>query len=186
MSQTKAIHLHNFRKLVLQQAGEPGWQEIAKRLSSEDRQLLNQPALASQWIDYAFWWRLLVAADQALGQGDYQWIHTMGGFDAQENLQGIYKPFLQLMSVKAVVKSSNLIWRRYYDSGEMRVIRLEDQEAEIHLHDFPGLQVHHEVEIIGWMEGALKLVRATRAKVSHDLCLAKGDPYCRFLIRWQG
>lgn len=185
MSQTKAVHLLNFRKLVLQQAGEPGLQEITKRLSSEDQKFFEQPVLASQWMDYALWWRLLQAADQVLGQGDYQWIRAMGAFDARENLQGIYKPFLQLMSIKAVVKSSHLIWRRYYDAGEMRVARLDDREAEIHLHDFPGLPLHHEEEIIGWMEGALKLAQAAAAGVSHDLCLAKGDPYCRFVIRWQ-
>lgn len=185
MSKTKAVHLLNFRKLVLQQAGEPGWQNLVGRLSSQDQEVLNQPVLPGQWIDYAFWWRLLTAADQTLGQGDYQWIRAMGAFDAQENLRGIYKPFLQFMSIPAIVKSCNLIWRRYYDSGEFRVARLENCEAEMQLHHFPGLKAGHEQEIIGWMEGALKLAGAVSATVTHDLCLAKGDSHCRFLIRWQ-
>ncbi|MEW6517157.1 MAG: hypothetical protein AB1439_09650 [candidate division FCPU426 bacterium] len=185
MSKTKAVHLQNFRKLVMQQAGEQGLTAIANRLNLQDQALLNQSLLSSQWIDYGFWWRLLVAADQVLGQGDYQWIRTMGGFDAQENLQGIYRSFLKMMSIKAVIRSSDLIWRRYYDTGEMRVMRLDSDEAELHLHNFPELPLHHEAEVVGWMEGAMRLGKATLVEVKHDLCLAKGDPYCRFIIHWQ-
>ena len=185
MSNTKAVHLKSFRKFVLQRSDEAAYQKILDRLSAEDRVVVTKQFLASQWVSYQIWWRLLVAADQVLGSGDYRIVREIGSFDAEENLHGIYQAFLKMMNVKSIISQSGLIWKRYYDAGTMKVIRLEKDQAEMQLSGFPGLPLHHEEELIGWMQTALKLSGAKNFTLGHDLCLAKGDPYCRFQAHWE-
>lgn len=186
MSRTKAVHLKSYKKFVATQGGEVVYLNILSQLSEEDRNVVEGTVHLGQWLDYDLWWRLLTIADRVLGNGDYAIVRQIGAFDAKENLSTIYKVFIAMMSIPAVVRRSSMIWKQYYDSGTINVVSVEAKQAELHLVDFPDLPLHHEEELLGWMGAAIEMTGSKLKKIEHTTCMAKGDPCCTFLLEWDG
>ena len=185
MSRTKGIHFKNWEKFIAAR-GDAGTRErILSRLSDPDRCELQRLIMPNDWLDYAVWWRLLVATDQELGRGDYRLIRSLGAFDARENLAGVYRAFLAMLKPEFLAARTGLIWRRYYDTGTMKTLVSRPGYGELQLTDFPDLPLHHEEEIIGWMVTALTMTNAQKIEVSHPRCMARGEPECRFVLRWR-
>ncbi|NTV52378.1 MAG: hypothetical protein HGA76_05115 [Candidatus Firestonebacteria bacterium] len=51
--------------------------------------------------------------------------------------------------------------------------------------DFPDFPLHHEEEIHGFCTEALTMSGAKNVVFAHPTCMAKGDPYCTILVKWQ-
>jgi hypothetical protein len=186
MGHTKAVHLKSLKKYIVAQGGDAAWEQLLARLSAEDRAAASKPVLVHEWIEYAFWWRLLKATDQVLGTGDLAVVRAIGAFDAQENLSTIYKVFLTMLKPEFMLARSQFIWRQYYDSGVLTVAQGGPNRAEVHLKDFPGLPVGHEAEIIGWMGAAITMAGMKGCQVTHPgPCLARGDDHCQFIVTWE-
>jgi hypothetical protein len=186
MANTKAVHLKNFKKFVIQEGGEDAYDRVLELLAPADREIASKPRVTTEWLDCGVWWRMLVAADRVLGQGDLQWIRRMGAFDARESLHGVYRIFLSLLQPSVIINRCGVIWRQYYDTGHLRPEKMEKGYAEVRLTDFAGLPLHHEIELLGWMEEAIRLTGTKTVEVMHPgPCLARGDKYCSFVVRWK-
>jgi len=186
MPNTKSVHLKSYKKFVIQRGGQEALRRILDQMSSEDREVVDRSTLHTEWLDCRLWWRLLVAADHVLGKGDFRVIREIGAFDARENLNGVYRVFLPFLKPGFLVARAPLMWRQYYDSGRLQVAGADPRRTELRLEQFPGLAVNHEWELIGWMEEAFRMTGNTTVKVTHPgPCLAKGDPYCTFVVVWQ-
>jgi hypothetical protein len=178
MSRNKGVHLKSFHKFILARGGEAAWQRVLNELAEADRALAAEPAQPTEWLDYHVWWRMLLAADKVLGTGDYSLVREIGAFDARENLSGVYRIFLTFIKPEFIVARSDLIWRQYYDTGRMKMIKVENRQAEIHLTEFPDLPKHHEMELLGWMEVALNMSGFKNVQMTHP------GP-CQFMAAWE-
>jgi len=186
MSHTKAVHLKSLKKFVSDRGGEEAWGRLLADLDPKDRAQASKPLLSHEWLEYSLWWRLLLSADRVLGKGDRAIIREIGAFDAIENLNSIYRVFLTFLSPEFIISRTQVIWRQYYDIGRMEAVRVERKRAEVHLFDFPDLPEGHELEILGWIEAALKLTGISRLQVTHPgPCLARGDDHCGFVVTWE-
>jgi hypothetical protein len=184
MSNTKAIHLKNLKKFLLERGGEPLWEKVLAVLTPADRDVAAKPAIASEWLDYHLWWRLLQAAERVLGNGDGAVIRTIGAYDARETLNGIYRVFISFLVPGFVISRCWMLWQRYYDTGKMVAVKSEPKHGELELRDFPDLPAGHEEELIGWMGEALRITGVKNVTVEHPECRARGDAVCRFVLRW--
>ncbi len=185
MSRTKAVHLKNFKKYIAEHGGDPIWQKVIAGLSEDDRNTVTKPIFTGEWLDYHLWFRLLCVADKVLGRGDGRVIEEIGAFDARENLRGIYSVFISFMKPEFIAARSSLVWKRYYDCGDMKVLKMIPQGAELELVDFPDVPKGHEHELIGWMGEALRETGVKQVQVSHPSCKARGDAGCLFQVRWE-
>jgi hypothetical protein len=185
MNNTKAIHLRSLQKFVLGKADSAAWQKILADLSPTDQDMLKKMFLSNAWLDYSLWWRLLIATDKTLGKGDLALIREIGAFDARENLNGIYKTFISFMRPDFIIGNASMIWKRYYDSGELRPIQVTRTSAEFWLLDWKTLPLQHELEIIGWMESALSMTGVKNLHIGHTTCMARGDDHCTFHAVWE-
>jgi hypothetical protein len=184
MNNTKAVHLKSFQKFVLGKSDPSTLQRIIGQLSPEDQGVLNKPVMPNAWLDYSLWWRLLLSADKILGKGDLQLIREIGAFDAQENLNGIYKTFISFLRPDFIIGNASLIWKRYYDTGVLKPIQVTRMSAEFWLMDWKNIPLYHELEIIGWMESALAMTGAKNMQLHHTTCMARGDDHCTFQASW--
>jgi len=185
MSNTKAIHLTNYKKFIMERGGDALWEKILSQLSPADKSVASAPVIASAWLDYQLWWHLLSTADRTLGTGDGKIIQTIGAFDARETLNGIYRIFVSFMAPGFIISRSGMLWMRYYDTGKMRAVKAENGYGEMELTEFPDLPVGHEHELIGWMGEALRITGVKNVSVTHPECSARGDRLCRFVARWE-
>ncbi len=186
MPNTKAIHLKSLKKFLLERSGPGAWERVLENLTPADRHEAAQLRLPHEWFDYALWWRLITAADRVLGRGDLALVREIGSFDARENLHGIYRVFLSFLSPEHIITRTQLIWRQYYDVGQMKVAGIQTQRAMLRLTDFPALSQGHEQEILGWIEGALLLTGVHHVQAVHPgPCLARGDDHCVFEVTWK-
>jgi hypothetical protein len=185
MSQTKAVHLKNFKKYIAEHGGDPVWTKVLAKLNEQDRAVVTKPIFTGEWLDYHLWFRLLCVADQILGNGDGRVITEIGAFDARENLKGIYSVFISFMKPEFIAARSSLVWRRYYDSGDMKVLNMLPQGAELELVDFPDVPKGHEHELVGWMGEALRITGVKNVQVLHPVCKARGGTRCLFQLHWE-
>jgi hypothetical protein len=185
MSNTKAVHLKSYIKYILEHYGQDDLKRIFEQMDPQERIIMNRPVLTNGWLDYNLWWRLLTIADQLLGKGDFQLVRAIGAFDARDSLNGIYRTLISMVKPAFLIARSASIWRRYYDTGVLQAVRVESCRGELWLTDYPGLPLHHEWELIGWMEEAMKIAGARDFKLTHTTCLAAGDTHCTFRGEWQ-
>jgi hypothetical protein len=184
MLKTKMVHLKSLKKYILQRSNEAMWEKIILSAIPDGKSYLERPIVVNNWLDYNIWWKLLEVTDQLMGAGDGRIIQEVGAFDAKESLTGIYQIFLSIASPSFIISQSQILWRRYYDSGEMCVIMVNPESTVLHLQGISGMPLHHEWELIGWMKTALELAGAKKPQIQHTTCLAKGEAYCTFLASW--
>lgn len=185
MSRTKGLHIKNFQDFVRKRFGEEGFQKLLAQLDPADRVFLSQEAIIGTWIDAQLWWRLLFALDKILGRGDFKLLRECKANDARVSLGGIYKLFIRLTNPEVVINAFPILWPRYYDTGKVKVLKVENHHAEIRISDFPDFPLHHEEEIHGFCGEALMMAGAKNVIFTHTTCIAKGDPHCTFLVDWR-
>lgn len=120
-----------------------------------------------------------------MGNGDGKIIQTIGAYDAGETLHGIYRVFVSFMDTRFIASRGQMLWQRYYDTGEMQVVKNEPKMVELELKNFPDLPLGHEHELIGWMGEALRITGVSGINVAHPSCCARGDGVCRFVLSWE-
>jgi hypothetical protein len=184
MSNTKAVHLINYKKFLVERGGEELLEKVMQQLSGEDRALVNKTLFASEWMDCALWWRLLCAADRVLGKGDGKIIEEIGAFNARQDLSGIYRIFISIMSPQFLASRSSMIWKRYFDTGDMCLVALKANYCKLELVDFSDPPLGHEHELIGWIREALLMTGAKNVQCKHSYCLARNDKNCIFETYW--
>lgn len=185
MPNTKTVHLKSYLAFLHERGGADDVERVLAELTPEDREIAVHASQAGEWLDCDRWWRLLTTADRVLGCGDLQLVREIGAFDAKRNLSGVYRVFLSFLTPDFIMSRASLIWKQYYDTGRIEVVRIGKQDAEFRLLEFPGLPLRHEAELIGWMEEAIRMTGRPRTRLEHPgPCLARGDAYCQFLVRW--
>jgi hypothetical protein len=185
MPKTRGLHLKNFRDFIREKYGSEGLRKVLAGLDPTDREIADQPVLINQWYDAEVWWRMLMALDRVLGQGDFQLVRECAAHDARESLGGVYKLFIKHMSPEMSISAMPMIYVRYYDTGKLVVTRLEKNRAEVRLANYPGVPQHHEEELIAWAVAALQMCGAENIHLTHSTCIARGDAYCTFGVTWE-
>ncbi|MCP4899554.1 MAG: hypothetical protein GY906_21520 [bacterium] len=145
---------------------------------------LKKRALPSGWYSFENYVDLLETIDRVCGKGDGSLFRGMASQVAQDDLSTIYRAFIRVASPAFVLKKASHIWRQYYDSGDLQVLKDQPGEVLLEVCDMPNPQTAHCESISGWVEQCVRMTGAANAKVSHDSCRVRGDDRCIFNVRW--
>jgi hypothetical protein len=121
----------------------------------------------------------LAAAEKAEPAFDFG--RRAGRFGAQLGLKTVYKFIMTLLSTESVLRTAPFMWKKVYDSGQMKVESREGT-ATIRVTEFPA----HPCgcgRITGWFE-VIGEHSAKDLTARHASCAAQGAPECVWEFQW--
>ncbi len=162
--------------------GDDAWDRALAVLSPEVRAALQDGVLVSSWYPISAYIEMLCTVDRMFGKGDLALCRDMGRYSAQVALSGVYKSFNREKDVNFVNRMTPMIWKQYYDSGEMTTESGGRGRAIIRIRNFAEPHAELCLGTLGWLEGANKTWGIEDVKVEEVTCQARGEESCAFVV----
>ena len=179
----KGAGLNALIQVLKERYGEAEYTKMVSRCSPDVKRYVNRKIYDNEWIPDSISAELTETADKTFEGGKDKLLRDMGYLIAHYNLSGIYKVFVKFSSIKSVLKRADLIWKKYYSHGEIKILKNEDRHFVFEVIDYepyrsscPG--------VLGWVDLFLELYKK-KGTVTHPECKLKGDKRCVFDLHWE-
>jgi hypothetical protein len=173
------------RAFVEKHFGQAAWDRVLNGLTPEDRKFHAGLQLAAGWYPFEIGERLDKAIVKTVGNGDLAVFEAIGAQSAHENLTRLHHNFLSPGDPQAFMAKTGLIYQFYYNTGR-REYQSTGQCSGV-MTTFDG-DTFSEVDchtVIGWYREALKMCGARTVQITHEVCRARGGPFCRYSLSWE-
>jgi hypothetical protein len=117
-------------RALLKKAG-PQSEEKMRALLSEKEWNIFQSVMPVSWIPVDIGGRIAAAAAETLFPGDPKGIWKMAKICGTDNIKGIYRPLMRILSVSYLGSKAASLWKIYYDQGENKVLEVNEEEKYI-------------------------------------------------------
>ncbi len=181
--QIRASAFLNSARFMRETYGENAHDKVLKKMGAARSPSFHGPLRDSAWkpiaelVDYLETARTLYGADNP----DF---FRAFGIDAGRQTEKSGFRFLLGRDPLAAARRSAFMWRFFYDSGRVEVVRMEDGDIVFRIHDFaPPSRVWCE-RIEGFIEGCLLTVGLADPHVREGTCRLRGEPCCEMHLRW--
>lgn len=172
------------RDFVINQYSAQQWQNILERLSPSSRAIMMQNLSPNQRYPQTVFAELIRTIETELGNGNVQALsRKMSQYVAQAEAHGIYRYILESNSAEETLQKMPDLWRLQIPDGNMVVKQLAPRHFQIEFTNRVDPELCQN-SMIGYFEGLLLLHNIQQAKVDHTACIHRGQPTCRYDIRW--
>lgn len=128
-----------------------------RELGDQERGLLEERLLVSEWYPFEPFERLLCAVHtQLLGGGDEAAIR-LGEKWAEEMLNSIHNMFLVKGDPMRTIRGMARLWDMYFDFGRVSVTNEDVDAVEIVVEGYPSMTRCHGMVLLGWLRAGLAL-----------------------------
>jgi hypothetical protein len=166
--------------------GEKMWATLTEPLPKADRDLYEHGFASSGWYPVGMWNRLM---EQYLAREGGPKVTELSRFIAAEDLNFVFRMLLKMGSPEFVLKRTEAIYLRYFDTGQFAAAAVENRRWKLTLEgplggeEAPGTVVCG-FGVAGWLTEALVRTGAEKARVVHARCRFQGAPRCEFVATW--
>lgn len=126
-------------------------------------------------------WR---AADDELRDDEPAWVERAGGFSIEFPGVRMYSGILRKSSPTEFLTQRVSLFRLYYQPGNMEVVEEEDEHAVLRLVGFDQAHPLFCRRQTGGLRRALTEAGGQEPHTSHVRCVAEGDAFCEWELRW--
>jgi len=179
----KGAALKGIIEYIRSRWGEEGLQKVIDNMSPDAREWGVRRIMDNEWVPDAHSNEFLVTMDKLFGRGDMALVRKAWKDIAAQNLSGVYRVFAKMSSVESIMKRSDVLWKTYYDTGKIHIIKKGKghMEAEVvgyvpYESSCPGL--------LGWIDYIFEFYKV-KGQVTHPMCKLRGDPQCIYDIKWE-
>jgi len=172
------------RTFVEKHFGVDAWSVVLRSLSTEDQKFHAGLLLAAGWYPFEYGERLDKAIVDVLGQGNLSVFEAIGAQSARENLTKLHHNFLTPGNPQAFLDKTSLIYNFYYSTGRREYQPTGPRSGVITTYEADTFSEADCYTVIGLYKEALSMCGAYDVSISHDICRAKGGPYCRYNLKW--
>ena len=169
--------------------------QVLERLGPEERDRILG-ALPTESVPFDRVLDLWTAADAVLGGpeqgsagaaagGGDGWAERAGAFSIASYGQELYGGILRKSSPREFLTQPVSLYRLYYHSGDMEVVREEPGRAVLRLADFDQPHPLFCRRQTGGLQEALELAGGRNGDVRHVRCVVEGDAFCEWELRWE-
>jgi len=109
----------------------------------------------------------------------------MGRFCANFGLTGIYRIFISFASPITIIKKSNFLWPKYFDSGRIEVKEVDKNTVLLKILDWRDASETMCALLRGYFAKALELSGAKEVEVVPVSCVTQGAPFCEYRVTWR-
>lgn len=170
-----------FVRSRLREAGDTVERTVVAQLTANERDVYAS-AMATEWVAIEVASRLFELAAPVLHPGKPMALRLIGRDLARDNMNGVYRALLRVMSVEFVLSQSARLWGTYHRHGLARLDRVGPREVDFVVREYPRLPERFRECMCGWVGGTLELVGAKHAVVTKT----DDDPNeWHWRIRWQ-
>jgi hypothetical protein len=178
MAQSKGTNIVTVRKLVDAAGAEP---RVLAALRSDDVDIYRTTQ-AMSWVDIHAVARIFDAVAVALFPDDARRLRRLGRSIAEDNMRGMYRLILRVVSIPFAIGQSARIWSTYNDTGQVRVEREDGQpRLRLQVSDYPDFPDSALEETAGYVEGLALLCGARSADVQS---WREGDRTVGWTVQW--
>ena len=153
--------------------------------------LLLRPEHAAVWraIPLAHEWysheAVLALDDAAAALYGPDFYDEIGAFVAEYDLNFIHRFLLKFTNPLWILDKGAKLWSEYYNSGRWTIVRGGEQRSLTGtLYDFAIVSVRQCRMMAAFVRRAGQLTGASKIKVDHPQCRARGSPACVFTAAW--
>ena len=162
----KGISIKNCKSWVENEKGEDKWIEVVNSLPEESREHIKDGMVfTSNWYPLQVYIDVNDEICKRWGDGTHRIIFEMAREGAQENLKTTYRIFMKIASPGYIVKKAARLFTQFYDEGELKLVKNEENHFVFHLENFENFPIIFE-RIAGYMEGVLLVTRAKNPKAT--------------------
>ncbi len=170
---------------VKQKFGEDKLALVLAGLETSDRALLSKTILVSDWYPFRLYGNFLTALDKTLGKGDGKLSRECGRFDAEFDLNTVYKAFYKMTSPQFIIGNAPLVWKAYFNAGRVEIDKHGTQGINFRIRDTDEYAPMVCREMEGWLERTVELSGGRQVVAKEIHCRAQGAAYCEYSIKWQ-
>jgi hypothetical protein len=123
-------------------------------LNSDERKAY-ETVLAISWIPIDAASKMLKAAADVLYPGDPAGLRTIGYKMALNDLSGIYKILMPILSIEMALSQSGKLWKQYHDEGRALADKINEKKFVFNIADYPSLPEHFREMLAGYVKGVL-------------------------------
>ena len=184
MAQAKGSALIATMDFIRAEKGDEVLERILESVSASDRQKITTCKATDEVpLDLALiLWR---AADQELREGEPEWVERAGGFSIEFPGVRMYSGILRKSSPTEFLTQRVSLFRLYYHPGNMEVVEEEEEHAVLRLVGFDQADPLFCRRQTGGLRRALTEAGGQEPRTSHVRCIAEGDAFCEWELRWR-
>jgi hypothetical protein len=139
---------------------------------------------SGNWYPLAWYADLHRAAQKAAGAGP-ELARTMGLESVKDDLSGIYRIFLLVVSPEFVLSKSPLLFSTYYDTGTMSVTEATRGRARAQLTGCTGFDKNLFLDVQGSCQAGLEAAGARDVVITPTAGGGDGDTSMEMEARWR-
>jgi len=158
--------------------------EVLAALPPEIRKHFDHPVGASKLYPYEVFTVLLREIDRRFGRGDLRYCREVGDYAGQQDITGIFKMLLSVLTTDTLLRRSQIFWGKYSDTGEMTHVPCEELKFAVRLTGFPEIDEAHCYLLNGWMTRLGLVSKARSVDIKHTVCVHHGGQYCQWDGTW--
>lgn len=160
--------------------GDEGWETLLDGLEPSDAQIYREGPLAMSWYPFSAGYAITPVLIEMAG-GDHDILREVAYAGLDYGTRHIFKAIFKLGSPGFMVARSDLVWRRYYDTGSMTA-KVEAAHAHVEVHDFPPMPPHYDEVLLRSVEAVI--VKAGGELISSEI-VPTHTARCAFEYRWR-
>ncbi len=186
----KGLLFHYLKDFMTERHGAASWETMVRKQTSADEQRLRELMLASGWYPMGTWNRFLASyLNHHHDLNPMGGMRVFGDYLGERELNSLVRFALKLGSPEFMLKRTDFLWRRYFDTGTFGATESAPQRWRLWL-EAP----RDEETSVGrftcgngpgpWLERGLHLSGQRRGKVVKTACRWDGARRCEFVATW--
>jgi len=183
--QVKGVVFRAFMRFLREGHGETTTERVLSLLPTDFAEKLRSDTLfTGNWYPLAWYRQLHAAAQQATGQG-VELARQKGLTGVTQDLSGIYKIFLRIVSPEFVMGRAAQLFNLYYDTGTMEIVESRRGAARARWRGCAGFDRNVWADVLGGCEAGLAAAGATRLSLRLVSGGRDGDEEMDAEARWE-
>jgi hypothetical protein len=158
--------------------------EFVSKLPEDIRPLFDRPIVTSNMYPYRAFSELLRVIDRELGRGDLKKCEEIGDFAARQDITGMFKIMLSVLTPKTTLERANLFWSKYCDTGRLTMVSSDPKHSVLRMENFPEMDEAHCYLMNGWIGRFATMTGGKGVTVKHNVCVNRGGEYCEWSGSW--
>lgn len=183
MGKLKGTSAIAIREYIRDIYGEEAFNRVLAHLAPETAEIFRR-AMPVSWVDAVPVREFYRTANRLLGDGTTSLYRRIGAANAERDLPRFFKSLLALTSPEMVFGMFGMVWKLYYDTGQVQLVRKEPGLVAVEIRGFANAGDELCEDICGYCETLLRMLKLKNPRVKHTQCAARGDESCLFEGRW--
>ncbi len=170
-----------FVRNALTNAGGDALARVREGLDEEERTAFDR-TMATDWVPIELITKLFVLSAPILFPGKPNPLREVGAELARDNLRGVYRYLVRVMTVPFVIDQAAKLWRSYHKHGSASVVAYGEHAISLMVQGYPRLPERFRECMCGYIVGTLELAGAKNVAVAKS----EDDPNAwEFRIAWK-